>query len=107
MQTLDHLHRAAYLVHMDLNPQNIIKQHPGVAQSEWDELRLIDFGLAKDCSPGRLLLSSLQQNQKSCVSHMTAVHRCWLVVPCQVATKPAYLLACHPLRGLPGCCFFL
>ena len=53
MQTLGHLHLAAHLVHMDLHPGNIIMQHPEVCKREWDQLRLIDFGLSKTSSPGK------------------------------------------------------
>ena len=36
---------------MDVTPSNIIMQ-PDTVASKWDELRLIDFGLAKKYSAG-------------------------------------------------------
>ena len=48
LQTLDVLHRQARLARMDLTSSNIM----GLDSADpWDDIRLIDFGLAEDCIP--------------------------------------------------------
>ena len=48
LQTLDVLHRQARLAHMDLTSSNIM----GLDSADpWDDIRLIDFGLAEHCIP--------------------------------------------------------
>lgn len=60
LQTLDILHRQARLAHMDLTSSNIM----GLGSADpWDDIRLIDFGLAEKCVP---CMSSLRSPETPC-----------------------------------------
>ena len=47
MQTLFLLHRDAHIAHLDIKPGNVMKLSQG---REFDDLRLIDFGFADECT---------------------------------------------------------
>ncbi len=51
MQTLHSLHDTARLAHLDLKPENVMFSHE--VADNWDKVRLLDFGLAQRCSPGK------------------------------------------------------
>ena len=71
LQSLSELHDRAHIAHLDVNPNNIM-----LAQSsttEWQTMKLIDFGLASNCKSGKNSISaavSLANTLLSCNAHV-------------------------------------
>ena len=50
-QTLEALHDRAHYAHLDITSNNIMLRH-SCPPDEWDDVRLLDLGLAQKCMTG-------------------------------------------------------
>ena len=79
MQTLDMLNQKAGTAHLDISENNIMLSE--TVSNKWDQLRLLDFGLAQPCNIGTAVNSN---------TSLRLYHSQTLVIACKHADS-----GCH------------